>query len=340
VTTVFDAIKKIGFSTVRNVTATVGIIDAMPSGAGSDGFDPIRSWQHSFAVGTLAERMATAAHESNQSAAAVAYLAGLCHDLGQILFQTCFGEEWRKIQEAHTRTGHPAAELEKAMLGMPVSELIGMTLASLSLPDAIRAPIEAMHGPTPAKDPLACTLMLADFYANGMMLAASPKSPVRGFLPAECEVALAKKPPPELDREKIRAEIFALTMLLSRSSDPHLSGPLFPHKKSALWLAREPGLSKMDPIEVALQSLAEVKLFNRLPTPEEAKTIKGLVIEAADAALGPFTRGNLQALVGTVPMIWLVHKNDAAVSVGDALQPMVMPVAVEVLAKFASGVNK
>src|SRR5580692_10730962 len=50
VRSVFDAIKKIGFSTVRNIAATVGIIEAMPPGRGSDNFDPIRSWQHSFAV--------------------------------------------------------------------------------------------------------------------------------------------------------------------------------------------------------------------------------------------------------------------------------------------------
>jgi len=344
VTTVFDAIKKIGFAAVRNIAATVGIIDAMPSAAARDGFDPIRSWQHSFAVAMLAERFVAAAHDSNQSAAAaVAYLAGLCHDLGEILFQTCFGEECRQIQEAHARTGHPLAELEKVMLGTPTSELIGLTMASLSLPDAIRGPIEIMHGPNAAKDPLGCVLLLADIYANGMLLAASPRSPVRGFATAECDMAMAKKPPPSLDREKIRAEIFALTMLLSRISDPHLMDPLFPPGKSTVWLARESMLSKLDPVEVALESLAKVKTASRLPTPEEAKGIKALVIESADAALGPFTRPNLAAVKSTgganLPILWLVHKNEIAAVAGDSLQPMLMPTPLETLARFISDIK-
>jgi HD-like signal output (HDOD) protein/CheY-like chemotaxis protein len=341
VTTVYDAIKKIGFSTVRNIAATVGIIEAMPAGRGHDGFDPIRSWQHSFAVAMLAERLVLTARDSNQSAAALGYLAGLCHDLGEILFQSCFGEECKQIQEAHERTGHPMADLEKVMLGIPTSELIGLTLRSLSLPDAIRGPIEAMHGPAPTKDPVGAILCLADIYANGMLLAASPKSPLRGFTAGECERALAKNAPPNLDRAKIRAEIFALTMLLSQISDPNLIAPLFPPTKSTIWLAREPGLSKLDPVEVALESLAQVQSKNRLPTPEETKNLKALVIEATDASVGAFTSHQIAALKASckaeLPILWLVHKCEMSVNAPEQQpQPVLMPAPLEVLAKFVA----
>jgi HD-like signal output (HDOD) protein len=340
VRSVFDAIKKIGFSTVRNIAATVGIIEAMPPGRGSDNFDPIRSWQHSFAVAMLAERLVSAAHNADQSAAAVGYLAGLCHDLGEILFQTCFGDECRQIQEAHARTGHPIAELEKVMLGIPTSELISLTLRSLSLPDAIRGPIEAMHGPTPTKDPVGTILCLADIYANGMLLAASPKSPLRGFTTAECERALKQNAPPNLDRAKILSEIYALTMLLSQISDPNLTAPLFPPTKSSIWLAREPGLSKLDPIEVALESLAKVQSKPRLPTPDEAKTVKALVIEATDAFMGAFTSQNIAAFKANfktpLPILWLVHKCEGSITPDQQPQPMLMPVPLGVIAKFVA----
>jgi HD-like signal output (HDOD) protein/CheY-like chemotaxis protein len=341
VTNVFDAIKKIGFSTVRNIAATVGIIEAMPAGRGRDGFDPIRSWQHSFAVAMLAERLVSAAQNGNQSAAAVGYLAGLCHDLGEILFQTCFGEECRKIQEAHERTGHSVAELEKVMMGIPTSELIGLTLRSLSLPDAIRDPIEAMHGPAPTKDSVGAILCLADTYANGMLLAASPKSPLRGFTTAECEAALKKNAPPNLDRAKIRGEIFALTMLLSQISDPNLTAPLFPPAKSTIWLAREPALSKLDPVEVALESLAKIQSKNRLPTPEEAGTVKAIVIEATDAFMGPFASQNIAAFKAgcktALPILWLVHQCEGSVTPSDQQpQPTLMPVPLDVVAKFVA----
>jgi HD-like signal output (HDOD) protein/DNA-binding NarL/FixJ family response regulator len=341
VTNVFDAIKKIGFSTVRNIAATVGIIEAMPAGRGRDGFDPIRSWQHSFAVAMLAERLVSAAQNGNQSAAAVGYLAGLCHDLGEILFQTCFGDECRKIQEAHERTQHPIAELEKVMLGMPASELISLTVRSLGLPDAILGPIEAMHGPTPTKDPVGAILCLADIYANGMLLAASPKSPLRGFTTAECEVALKKNALPNLDRAKIRGEILALTALLSQISDPNLTAPLFPPTKSTLWLAREAGLSKLDPVEVALESLGKVQSKHRLPTPEEAGTVKALVIEATDAFMGPFASQNVAAFKAAyktpLPILWLVHQCEGSVGTPDQQpQPILMPVPLDVVAKFVA----
>ena len=340
VTTVFDAIKKIGFSTVRNIAATVGIIEAMPAGRGRDGFDPIRSWQHSFAVAMLAERLASTAQNANQ-AAAIAYLAGLCHDLGEILFQTCFGDECRLVQEAHERTGYPVADLEKVMLGIPTSELISLTLRSLSLPDVICGPIEAMHGPSPTKDPLGSILCLADICANGMLLAASPKSPLRGFTMDECERALSKKAAPKLDRAKIRDEIFALTMLLSQISDPSLTTPLFPTTKSPIWLAREAGLSKLDPIEVALESLAQVESKNRLPTPEETKNIKALVIEATDASMGTLGSQNIAAFKTNckteLPILWLVHQCETSPAPSDQqLQPISMPVPLEVLAKFVA----
>ncbi len=341
VTNVFDAIKKIGFSTVRNIAATVGIIEAMPAGRGRDGFDPIRSWQHSFAVAMLAERLVSAAQNGNQSAAAIGYLAGLCHDLGEILFQTCFGDECTKIHEAHERTGHSIAELEKVMLGMPASELISLTVRSLGLPDAILGPIEAMHGPAPTKEPVGAILCLADIYANGMLLAASPKSPVRGFTTAECDGALKKNALPNLDRAKIRGEILALTALLSQMSDPNLTASLFPPTKSAVWLAREAGLSKLDPVEVALESLCKVQSKHRLPTPEEVGTVKALVIEAADAFVGPFASQNIAAFKVAcktpLPILWLVHQCEGSVGSADQQpQPILVPIPLDVVARFVA----
>ena len=214
-------------------------------------------------------------------------------------------------------------------------------MRSLGLPDAILGPIEAMHGPTPTKDPVGAILCLADIYANGMLLAASPKSPLRGFTTAECEVALKKNALPNLDRAKIRGEILALTALLSQISDPNLTAPLFPPTKSTLWLAREAGLSKLDPVEVALESLGKVQSKHRLPTPEEAGTVKALVIEATDAFMGPFASQNVAAFKAAyktpLPILWLVHQCEGSVGTPDQQpQPILMPVPLDVVAKFVA----
>ena len=55
VSTIPEAVRNIGCATVRDIAATFGVFDAMPASA-ADGFNPIRCWQHSFAVATRLER--------------------------------------------------------------------------------------------------------------------------------------------------------------------------------------------------------------------------------------------------------------------------------------------
>jgi hypothetical protein len=179
-----------------------------------------------------------------------------------------------------------------------------------------------------------------------MLLAASPKSPLRGFTAAECEAALKQPAPPELDRAKIRGEILALTALLSQISDPNLTAPLFPQTKSTIWLARETGLSKLDPIEVALGALAKkVECRNRLPKPEEMANVKGIVIEAMDAYVGPFTHQNIAVFKAATgkdlpAILWLVHQCEgSAVPAEQEPKAIIMPVGLEAIARFVGEVT-
>ncbi|MDB5292192.1 MAG: response regulator receiver sensor signal transduction histidine kinase, partial [Phycisphaerales bacterium] len=130
VTTLTDAVRNIGCSTVRNIAATVGIFDAMPATA-MDGFNPIRCWQHSFAVARLCESL-IAPVDAQQGG--TAYLAGLCHDLGEILIRTQFGRELQQVCEAQTLTGKPRAELERRMIGMTRGELANAVMTCMGLP--------------------------------------------------------------------------------------------------------------------------------------------------------------------------------------------------------------
>jgi hypothetical protein len=130
-------------------------------------------------------------------------------------------------------------------------------------------------------------------------------------------------------------------MLLSQMSDPNLIAPLFPPVNSTIWLARETGLSKLDPVEVALESLAQVLSKNRLPAPDETKNLKAIVIEATDASMGTFTSQNIAVFKASckieLPILWLVHKRETSLSPSDQQpQPIIMPVPLEVLAKFVA----
>jgi HD-like signal output (HDOD) protein/CheY-like chemotaxis protein len=334
VTNISDAIKKVGFSTVRNIAATVGVFDSMPTG-NKDIFDPLRSWQHSFAVALLCDTLAAGAE--NPRDAALAYLVGLCHDLGEILFQTCFSNEYRQLLETHARTNHPMPQLEQAMLGVPCSELISVILRSLQLPEAIRVPIETMRANAPCKDRLCSILGLADLYANGMQLASSAKAPVRSFTKAECHHALGPADAPAIDREKIRGEIFALTALLSSGANADITKPLFPRTSSKIWLARESTLSKLDPLEAALDSLGKVQVANRLPNADEIAGTKALVIDAQSPSSRMLSSQNPSTLRAAcqnkMPVLWLVQEDEtAAQTQPDLPHPLRMPVPLDAVA--------
>ena len=64
-----------------------GLFDAIPA-SGDPNFNPIRYWQHSIAVATLCERLLADVPDVDSG---IAFVVGLCHDLGELLFDASFG---------------------------------------------------------------------------------------------------------------------------------------------------------------------------------------------------------------------------------------------------------
>ena len=360
VATIPEAVKHVGCSTVRNLAAALSIFEAMPV-TGADGFNPIRCWQHSFAVAQLCERLAAGA--ADPDVVGVAYLVGLCHDLSEILLRTQFAREYQQLTEFQARTGRPRDELERAMLGMCHRDLVATVLGCIGLPDTIRAPIEAYHaGAAPGgRGPAALlfhVLRLADRYANGLLLASGPDALVSPLTRGECRTATGHDAPPPPDGALLRAEILGLTgalARLSRGEEAELTVPLFPRKAARVWLAREPGLSSFDPVQAALDSVAEVDAHDRLPGNGQVTDHRGLVVLARRPSAGGFGDRNIaQALsafpaasggaaaAGAVPVLWLVQGTDGApapdAAAGGAIRPVVWPVTLGAIHDFVQKV--
>ena len=346
VTTIPEAIRNIGCTTVRNIAAALGIFDAMPA-TGPDGFNPIRCWQHSFAVAQLCARMHGATDESG---AGTAYLVGLCHDLGDILFHSHFAAEYQQVVEAEARTGRPREELERKMLGMAHGELVSTILMHLGLPEGIRTPVESLHAALAGRrrsgtttDPLARVLWQAEMYANGALLASGGDAPVAAFTAAECRLATGQPNPPRPDTAALRAEIYALTGMLARLSardEAEVMVPLFPqHQTLRVCLARDPALSGFDPIATALESLATVEVLDRLPAPADLARFGALVVVAADAAAAGFTGPDIQRALAAAPLsaLWLTAKPlpaERLVQPVAGLAPLALPMPLDRLAGF------
>jgi HD-like signal output (HDOD) protein/ActR/RegA family two-component response regulator len=301
VTTIRDAIRKVGYTAVRNIAAALGVFGCMPD-AGTDGFNPIRCWQHSFAVAQLCERLAT---EKFADQSGLAYLVGLCHDLGDIFIRTEFGKEYQQVIEMSAQSGRPKEQLHGQMLGMTTAQMISAVLKCMSLPDAIRKPIEMLHSPAGSQltDPLARILWMGENYANAAMLASSPSSEVAPLTQSFCRAAVGQPNPSRPDPQTLRSQVLSLTVALarlSRAEESQLLAPMFKTQTAKLWIARDTGISEFDPVGLALESLSKVAVQNRLPTEKEIAEISGLVVVASSANTVGFSRRDIESALGKV----------------------------------------
>lgn len=320
-TTILEAVRNIGASTVRTIAAALGVFEAM-SETSADGYNPIRCWQHSFAVARLCEHFAALGRPEH---APMAYLVGLCHDLVEIMLHAQFGPEYAQVLEWEARTGKTRRELEKAMLGVESGELVVKILKHLALPEAIQHPIEAWHthaSKTRSDDngPLIHLLRLAEFHANGLQLASAPTAAISPVTVAECRAATGQDHPHPPDAEALRGEVLALTAMLSRlppAEEAKLMLPLYPLSKHRACLVREASISACDPVEKAIGSMAAVTSMDQVPPVERLKEFQSLIVAAASTSAPGLTRSDLariraQSSALGLRLIWLVRGSDTA----------------------------
>jgi HD-like signal output (HDOD) protein len=266
VASVPEAVKKIGFSNVRDVALAYGVSEVVPV-VGND-FDLVRHWQHALAVARLCAELSECADKSAQRAHnGAAYLAGLCHDLGLMLFDCHFAAERRTALETAAASGQPIAEVERAILGVTRAELARLALSGIGLPDAVRLPIEALHrggfaaGERASDRDLTGVLRLADSMAVGIGLAADGEARLAPYRRAYCRAAAGADIPAISDPATLRSEIGALTAMLGRLSpaqEADALSTLFPRRDLRIRLVKDISLSDFDPIASAIASMANL----------------------------------------------------------------------------------
>jgi two-component system chemotaxis response regulator CheY len=317
ITTLADAVRVLGCAAVREIAASMGVFEAMPPPE-PDGFNPIRCWQHSIAVARLCDELAPAA------LGASAYLVGLCHDLGEILFRTHFGSEYRQVLQAEYESGMSRIDAERHMLGITHAELVQVILKQLALPEPISRAIADFHTAREAgrwaDNPMALVLKLADSYSAGLLLGSSDQGVLRPLSRTACRAATGDADPPAIDGRAFRAEVCKLLVQyarLSRQETAALIAPSCGENAPRVWLARDSAYSSFDPIAASLESQAQVISSESLPTPAEFETCRGLVIVSRNTATAPFSPIQVSRLLANTsgaerPVLWLTAKPDSA----------------------------
>jgi putative nucleotidyltransferase with HDIG domain len=120
ITTLEQAIVRLGFDLIRNLVLAAKIFECFPPdapGATDRPFERTEFWKHALGVACAARRLAKQAPRLRIDAEQ-AFLAGLLHDIGKVALDAVFPRAYaRALQQAETTRGD-IADSERAILGV------------------------------------------------------------------------------------------------------------------------------------------------------------------------------------------------------------------------------
>ena len=126
INTIEHAVALLGFNEVRNLAMGLKMVEAFPE-TDTIGLDRARFWEHSLACALFARYLADT---SRKVSADEAFLGGLMHDLGKVVLDLFFEEQWIESQRIAFQDKLSPTEAEEKYLGA-AHTVVGSWLAQL-----------------------------------------------------------------------------------------------------------------------------------------------------------------------------------------------------------------
>lgn len=168
ITTLTRAIIMLGPNTVKNLVLGTAALAAVGRAESFKALSINKFWTHSICVGVTAKALAI-----QQGVSPVAreefFVAGLLHDLGKVLLNHRFAEEYRLALELTAREQGDLAQCEKSVLGVDHGLIGGMIARKWQLSQNLIAALAGHHQPEMVPEgnrQLVATVALANVYAN------------------------------------------------------------------------------------------------------------------------------------------------------------------------------
>lgn len=149
VTSIQQAIVFLGINTVKNLVMGVSVIKAFSRQENASLFDREKFWLHTFAC-ALGTR--TLGRELKVSEPEEFFLAGLLHDIGILVLDQFFHDEFIEILKRSACNGTGYIEAEKNVLGLTHGEVGEFVARKWKLPETLIHPIRFHHEPLMAGD--------------------------------------------------------------------------------------------------------------------------------------------------------------------------------------------
>jgi HD-like signal output (HDOD) protein len=168
VDSITKAVTIIGTQQLRDLALAVSVMGIF-KGIPEDLLNMASFWRHSIACGIIARTLAVYRRESNVERL---FVAGVLHDVGQVVLAAARPEVIRELLEEQRDTGRLYLELERERLGFDHAELGGALLKKWKIPASIGEPVACHHNPGSAGQFRLETALihLADFICQAMEL--------------------------------------------------------------------------------------------------------------------------------------------------------------------------
>ena len=180
-----QAIVLLGLRSVRNLVLAATVMSTYGGSSQANGFDRTLHWKHSIATAFATEMLAK---QWDKKLAEDAFLTGLVHDIGRVIMDQHFPEEfalvYRMVTEDHVALG----EAEKMVFELSHAEIGHHVARKWNFPAQIATAIGDHHGPVPENDwsQMAAMVHVADFIVHqaGLGLLDAPAGIAPGALEA------------------------------------------------------------------------------------------------------------------------------------------------------------
>ena len=142
ISTIPQAVVVLGFEMVRILALSVSVFETLRQSQGRVSFDREAFWIHSIGCGTASRLIAKTLGYRDTG---TSFVAGLLHDLGKVILDTYFSEQYSEIVRKMVEAGRSAFEVESDILNIDHAEVGAWLATRWKFPEILVTPIAVHH---------------------------------------------------------------------------------------------------------------------------------------------------------------------------------------------------
>ncbi|MFP3090798.1 HDOD domain-containing protein [Treponema sp. TIM-1] len=164
VDSIAEAVKMVGMRGIKNLLYSYGTLKVL----GDETTDKKQLWEHCYKTAFYAYNLIKNFHK-DKNLLDDAYLGGILHDMGKIIFANVHPELLEKIKEFCTEKNLPASTFEDLAAGMNHAEIGALIAEKWNFPDSLVNAIRFHHDPAAAPEQdkdLVATVYLSNMFCE------------------------------------------------------------------------------------------------------------------------------------------------------------------------------